>query len=584
MPWNTKDVSSGIYFYQLQANGKREIKNVVDEIIIQTQGVMMKHFLHLMAITLVGSNILLAQLSQHANVQTSNEYKRINKYHQMGEQNIAFRYHCVKKYSIGNHSFTDPLVQFPLILKEKPQKKILNNVLYPQSNIYIVDTASVFSQSDTSRIIYTYHKSGIISGEIIQQLVNNQWINYTRRTITTTDNGDWLSELNEKWENSQWVNISHFTYTYDGSGNPLSSLWEVWTNNNWVNSNRQTFTYDIEGNKISYLYERWKDNQWENDSRSTSTYDVVGNMLSDLYERWTNNQWEYYGRYTSVYNTNGNKLSYLVELQTNNQWVNFARYTYSYDNKGNVLSSLSEKWTNNQWINVSRHTLSYDTSGNQLSDLDERWVNNQWVNFLRNICAFDANNNMLMELDEQWINNEWLNYTRSIYEYFQNTLWSEGKYEQWINSSWILTNNYFFLYDNAGNSFGYNGYKVTISYKLIVTGAYNNDGMVATEYSLSQNYPNPFNPTTTIRYSLSNSANVKLAIYDLLGREIAALVNEEQSAGLKEVEWNVNSNASGISAKGARQPSVGLGYASGVYFYKLQAGEFQETKRMILLK
>ena len=119
------------------------------------------------------------------------------------------------------------------------------------------------------------------------------------------------------------------------------------------------------------------------------------------------------------------------------------------------------------------------------------------------------------------------------------------------------------------------------------------------EYKLFQNYPNPFNPTTTIRYSLPSSAKVKLSLYDLLGREIETLVNEEQSAGWKEVEWNAANVASGISTKGARQPSVGLGYASVVYFYKLQALQkdgqrldlssgracnFVETKKLMFLK
>jgi len=85
-------------------------------------------------------------------------------------------------------------------------------------------------------------------------------------------------------------------------------------------------------------------------------------------------------------------------------------------------------------------------------------------------------------------------------------------------------------------------------------------------YSLSQNYPNPFNPSTTIRYALPSSAKVKLAIYDLLGREIATLVNEEQSAGWKEVKWNA------------------INFASGMYFYTLTAGNFVEIKRMMLIK
>jgi hypothetical protein len=89
---------------------------------------------------------------------------------------------------------------------------------------------------------------------------------------------------------------------------------------------------------------------------------------------------------------------------------------------------------------------------------------------------------------------------------------------------------------------------------------------IPTEFALSQNFPNPFNPSTTIRYALPASANVKLTIHDLLGREIAVLVDEEQQAGWKDITWN----AAGIS--------------SGVYFYKVQAGTFTETKKMILMK
>ena len=87
-----------------------------------------------------------------------------------------------------------------------------------------------------------------------------------------------------------------------------------------------------------------------------------------------------------------------------------------------------------------------------------------------------------------------------------------------------------------------------------------------TSFALEQNYPNPFNPTTTIHYSLPSSAKVKLTIHDILGREIVTLVNEEQSAGWKEVLWNAKD------------------VSSGIYFYKLQAGNFVETKKMIVVK
>ncbi len=92
-------------------------------------------------------------------------------------------------------------------------------------------------------------------------------------------------------------------------------------------------------------------------------------------------------------------------------------------------------------------------------------------------------------------------------------------------------------------------------------------------YELSQNYPNPFNPVTKIRYQIPNSGHVTLKVYDLLGREIATLVNQHQNAGIYEISFNaLNSNTT-------------LGsLPSGIYIYKIQAGEFSDTKKMLLVK
>ena len=97
-----------------------------------------------------------------------------------------------------------------------------------------------------------------------------------------------------------------------------------------------------------------------------------------------------------------------------------------------------------------------------------------------------------------------------------------------------------------------------------------------TEFLLSQNYPNPYNPITKIKYSIPQSLNVIIRVFDILGNEIETLVNEEKPVGTYEVNFNASQLSSGISTKG--------GYASGVYFYTINAGSFIETKKMILMK
>jgi len=99
------------------------------------------------------------------------------------------------------------------------------------------------------------------------------------------------------------------------------------------------------------------------------------------------------------------------------------------------------------------------------------------------------------------------------------------------------------------------------------------------DFSLSQNYPNPFNPSTVISYHLPVSSNVILKVFDVLGNEVATLVNEYKPAGSYEVEFSTL----GRSASGRNVAHESL-RASGIYFYQLKAGSFIQTKKMIMLK
>jgi len=90
-------------------------------------------------------------------------------------------------------------------------------------------------------------------------------------------------------------------------------------------------------------------------------------------------------------------------------------------------------------------------------------------------------------------------------------------------------------------------------------------------FALSHNYPNPFNPITTIEYDLPMEAYAKLIIYDMLGREIVSLVNENLSAGYHSITWDSKDHS-------------GKSVSAGIYFYQLQAKDFVKTRKMVLLK
>jgi hypothetical protein len=125
------------------------------------------------------------------------------------------------------------------------------------------------------------------------------------------------------------------------------------------------------------------------------------------------------------------------------------------------------------------------------------------------------------------------------------------------------------VFDTISVSGGYKNLylaKLKFDNVVIVENGIPDDAPAAFEFSLMQNYPNPFNPSTTISFSIPLSAFTSIKVYDILGNEIATLINEEKPAGSYEVEFNASK------------------LASGIYFYILSSGNFLFTKKMILLR
>jgi hypothetical protein len=134
--------------------------------------------------------------------------------------------------------------------------------------------------------------------------------------------------------------------------------------------------------------------------------------------------------------------------------------------------------------------------------------------------------------------------------------------------------NYNLLIEDRSNGVHNPAYAIALlqaSIAAITTSVERLDSNIPGSYVLGQNYPNPFNPTTTISFSIPQRSNVRLDIYDILGKQVATLVNESREAGNWNVEWN------GLNRNGQH-------IASGVYFYRLEAGSFTSVKKMVMLK
>jgi hypothetical protein len=97
------------------------------------------------------------------------------------------------------------------------------------------------------------------------------------------------------------------------------------------------------------------------------------------------------------------------------------------------------------------------------------------------------------------------------------------------------------------------------------------DETLPVTYNLQNAYPNPFNPVTTLQYDLPEDAMVNITIYDMMGRVMSNLVSSQQNAGYKSTQWDATNN-------------IGQPVSAGLYLYTIQAGEFRQTKKMVLLK
>ncbi|MCX6160216.1 MAG: T9SS type A sorting domain-containing protein [Ignavibacteriae bacterium] len=130
----------------------------------------------------------------------------------------------------------------------------------------------------------------------------------------------------------------------------------------------------------------------------------------------------------------------------------------------------------------------------------------------------------------------------------------------------MLTGNYFTSVD-TGYVVGYYGviYKTTDGGGTLV-GINHGNNQIPEKFSLSQNYPNPFNPVTKINFDIAKTGFASLIVFDVLGRKVETLVNQKMSAGSYNVSWDASQ------------------YPSGVYFYRITAEGFSDTKKLLLLK
>ncbi len=242
-------------------------------------------------------------------------------------------------------------------------------------------------------------------------------------------------------------------------------------------------------------------------------------------------------------------LSYIDNRQSNNTVLFWNKFV---GKQNNVFVTGRCGWTHMPPNTVTDY--DYQNFTFVQSDIED-WTPNR-TGQLRNVNA-NTWGNINYEwpfnvIPSQQIESHWYIYWFHNMPGFENLIYYNQ--ENIITNWWSFTSNW----DSCiTNNIGLYGTK---------SGIIQTSNFLSDRFSLFQNYPNPFNPTTKIKFDIVKSGLVKFTVYDILGNEVSTLINENFSAGSYETEFD------------------GSGLTSGVYFYKIETGNYSDVKRMMLIK
>ncbi len=385
----------------------------------------------------------------------------------------------------------------------------------------------------------------------------DDWDTTDRQFYVLDNAGRIIQDVYQLFIYGEWVNDERFVYEYEGANQePSVEIWQEWDSDadDWINIEREIYTYNAQGRVVEVLIEEWHDGEWHPYEKGEISYTPAGNFLEMLWYVWVEDEWvpEYWMRWSYE---NGLVTEFYEEYWDGDEWISNFRMLYEYDNAGNNISLTAQSYDDfeEEWENDIRFLNSFDAAGNQIESVFQYW-DDEWVSFMKTDSEYDARGNLITETRSVWIGGQ--SYTLSSGQWspsFRNSYLYDGNdnllmmvAEFWNGEEWVP--GYRYLYRDFDP-----------------TNVADGEGLPE-QFTLFQNYPNPFNPSTTIRYSIPERIHVVINVYNTLGQEVARLVDEELEAGYHELIFDA-----------AHLPS-------GMYIYRLQAGDYINNKKLIFLK
>lgn len=411
-------------------------------------------------------------------------------------------------------------------LQEVNTKSLNNNYIITDSNkihFSIINNASLPPEDFTRQRMDSIISNSVTGGKL--------------KMIFEYDNNDNITELLiGGWTGSSWFYDSKDEFYYDEDNKLVMQLHLELNGTSWDSASRFDYFYNTQNQLSQFIYQNYIYNEWENYQRVTYEYDVYGNEVNNLREVWQNG-WQNMSQYTIYFSNISRRDSLLIQTWNSTEWENYGKTAFTYNQQTGFLEYFIFKiWNNGTWENYINRTITNDPNGNQILQVDQDWNGNNWYNSMRRFYVYDDLNYILTAYCELWNGNQW-----------------------YLDDGYIPINNP----DGFSRVIDMNN--VFIYYKTTSTVAELN--LTTENFKLFQNYPNPFNSTTTIKYTIPHSGKVTLKIFDLMGSEVATVVDKYQTTGSYEVIFQAKN------------------LSSGIYFCQLQAGRSTiATKKLILLK
>ncbi len=508
---------------------------------------------------------------------------------------------------LQNNALAQPVLEWSVIYAGNSSNKPVEMILSDSGNIYIGANSSgsiMLKYNPDGNLLWGRHNA---DGSFVRAIAVDRWGNavatgihfdaynnhnfYTIKYASSDGHTIWANEVEPLWiPNSD----EGWDVAVDSSGNAYVTGWVyTGTHPNGTGKDWMTIAYQPLG------VELWRSLYNGTDSTGDNSYSIAV----------TPGGIAYYAGETSIKGVNGHSLRIVKKNIYGSNWARI----YNIGAASDLVFTVFIKITEDEDVYVTAHTghsdekdvylIKHDSIGNHewtrtyngpdnLEDYPVDIAVDNEGNVLVLCYSQDANNHESMTTlkyspggDTLWMKRHQylgsvepkaltIDSDNNVYVLgkeagFYIIKYDQNGNEQWVENYWDADYAVDIALDAQDNLYvtGYEGFDiVTVKYSQ-VTGI-NDPGSstLPTEFNLYQNYPNPFNPSTTIRFTIPEVRFTILKVYDVLGNEVATLVNEKKPAGKFEIDF------------------VGEGLTSGIYFYQLKTGNFIQTKKMVLLK